>query len=164
MKKFLATMLVLVVWIFILAAGCATEEGPTTVQPADPTGNGTSEQVPIRLVAERADAQRSVLSTGEPLSCAKVTVTNQTEENIDVNPLYFSMTDKGGTKHEGSSVLGVYENQIDTTVLAPGEKAREGGAVATTHTPRLEPTHAPDPPLRARRGGGQRPEERFALN
>jgi flagellar hook assembly protein FlgD len=64
-----------------------------------------------------------VLATGA-LSCVKVTVTNQRKGNLAVNPLYFSITDSSGEKHESSDALGEYEGQIDTTTLAPGEKAK----------------------------------------
>jgi hypothetical protein len=42
---------------------------------------------------------------------------------LEVNPLYFSITDTRGFKHDGSSALADYEGQIATTELAPKEKA-----------------------------------------
>jgi hypothetical protein len=54
----------------------------------------------------------------------KVTVTNQRKGNLAVNPLYFSLVDAGGEKHESADALGEYEGQIATTTLAPGEKAK----------------------------------------
>jgi Domain of unknown function (DUF4352) len=114
---------------------------PTPVQPASPnkTGQTTTAKktVPIKLTAKRATAARSVLSDGAALSCVRVTVTNQSKKNLEVNPLYFSLTDTGGTKRESSSALGDYEGQIDTTTLAPGENAK-GLVCAKGHfTPKI---------------------------
>lgn len=117
--------------VAVLTAGCELEEDPVAVQSADP---GTSAEksgaatkgkktFPIKLTAKRARASKSILSDGGALSCVKVTVTNQTKKQLEVNPLYFSITDTGGTKHDTSDALGDYEGQIATTELAPGEKA-----------------------------------------
>ena len=40
-------------------------------------------------------------------------------DTININPLYFTVTDTGGTKH--TAELGVDKNQLDTVDLAPGE-------------------------------------------
>lgn len=61
---------------------------------------------PIKLTAKRARANKSVLSDGGALSCVKVTVTNRTKKQLQVNPLYFSITDTKNTKHDSSSALG----------------------------------------------------------
>ncbi|MFS2295224.1 MAG: DUF4352 domain-containing protein [Actinomadura sp.] len=122
--------------VAVLTAGCELEEDPVAVQPAESGkaagkeggeaeegGETEGKDVPIKLAARRAKADKSVLSTGGALSCVKVTVKNQTKKQLEVNPLYFSITDTDDTKHDGSSALGEYEGQIDTTELAPGEKA-----------------------------------------
>jgi hypothetical protein len=112
-------------------AGCSIDTDPTPVQPAEgsPGQNGKpaaakKKAVPIKLRAKHATAARSVLSDGGAMACVRVTVTNQSRKNIEVNPLYFSITDTGGTKHDTSSALGDYEGEIDTTTLAPGENAK----------------------------------------
>ncbi|MFC5748815.1 DUF4352 domain-containing protein [Actinomadura rugatobispora] len=116
--------------VAVLTAGCDLEQDPVAVQPAAPRQSagksgaapkGTT--FPIKLTAKRARASRSVLSDGGALSCVKVTVTNQTKKQLEVNPLYFSITDTRDTKHDSGSALGEYEGQIATTELAPGEKA-----------------------------------------
>jgi hypothetical protein len=111
----------------VALAGCGAETDPAPVQPASPGGKTSAAKkrtTPIRLVARRATAARSVLSDGSALSCVRVTVTNRTKKQLQVNPLYFSITDTHGTKHDSSSALGDYEGQIDTTTLAPGENAK----------------------------------------
>ena len=117
--------------VTVLTAGCELEEDPVAVQSAGPdasTGKDGGEAkgkktFPIKLTAKRARAKKSVLSDGGALSCVKVTVTNQTKKQLDVNPLYFSITDTGNTKHDSSTALGDYDGQIATTELAPREKA-----------------------------------------
>ncbi|MEV3921123.1 DUF4352 domain-containing protein [Actinomadura coerulea] len=116
--------------VAVLTAGCNLEEDPVAVQSADPgksagksSGATKRKTFPIKLTAKRAHASKSVLSEGGALSCVKVTVTNQTKKQLEVNPLYFSITDTKNTKHDSSPALGEYEDQIATTELAPGEKA-----------------------------------------
>lgn len=48
-----------------------------------------------------------------------MTIANNSDEEISVNPLYFSITDTGGSKH--TAELAEDKNQIDTVKLAPGE-------------------------------------------
>lgn len=116
--------------VAVLTAGCNLEQDPVAVQPADPGKSAgksgaasKGKTVPIKLTAKRARATKSVLSDGGPLSCVKVTVTNQTKKQLEVNPLYFSIVDTGNTKHDTASALAEYEGQIPTTTLAPREKA-----------------------------------------
>ncbi|MFA1540408.1 DUF4352 domain-containing protein [Actinomadura monticuli] len=124
-------IIISLVAIAVLTAGCELEEDPVAVQSADQgksaekSGGAAKgkKTFPIKLTAKRARAKKSVLSDGDALSCVKVTVTNQTKKQLEVNPLYFSITDTKNTKHDGSSALGEYEGQIATTELAPREKA-----------------------------------------
>ena len=114
----------------VTLSACVPAEDPAPVQPAQSkaaggkAGAGNGKAFPIKLAAKRAKAKPSVLSQGGDLSCAKVVVTNQSKKNVEVNPLYFSLTDTGGTKHSTDEALADYEGQIDTTTLAPGENAK----------------------------------------
>lgn len=110
----------------LVLAACAGPADPTAVQPAE-TGAAEEKQAtpktfPIKLTAARATAKKSVLSDGGALSCAKVTVKNQTDKQVDVNPLYFSLVDTSGEKHDAGDALADYEDQIDATEIGPGEK------------------------------------------
>ncbi|WP_241748408.1 DUF4352 domain-containing protein [Streptomyces sp. M3] len=58
-----------------------------------------------------------VTPLGDDYTSVKVTITNNSKDDIDVNPLYVTITD--GSKH--SAELGVDEDQLDTVKLAPGE-------------------------------------------
>ncbi|HEU5024398.1 MAG TPA: DUF4352 domain-containing protein [Spirillospora sp.] len=103
------------------AAG-TTPETQTSTKAAG-KASGKPKAVPIKLVAKRAHASRSVLSDGGALSCVKVAVTNQTKKSLEVNPLYFSITDTKGVKHSVDEAMGEYHGEIDATTLAPHEKA-----------------------------------------
>jgi hypothetical protein len=105
--------------------GCNTSTDPTPVQAASPNKAAAKKKAtPIKLAARRASADKSILSDGGALSCVRVTVTNHSKKNLEVNPLYFSITDTKGTKHDVSDALADYDGQIGTTTLAPGENAK----------------------------------------
>ncbi|MEV6105719.1 DUF4352 domain-containing protein [Streptomyces sp. NPDC051940] len=74
---------------------------------------------PIAVKAVPTKYAPSVLADGKPHTSVKVTVTNNSGKTIDINPLYFSITDTNGTRH--TAELGVDERQMETTELAPGE-------------------------------------------
>ncbi|MFC5748585.1 DUF4352 domain-containing protein [Actinomadura rugatobispora] len=111
----------------LTVTGCEIEGAePTAVQPAD-KGAGSAKpkkKTTVKLAATPAKAKASVLSDGSALSCVRVTITNQRKGNLAVNPLYFSLVDGKGEKHESSDALGDYQGQVPTTTLAPGETAK----------------------------------------
>jgi hypothetical protein len=76
-------------------------------------------EAPVKITAKKAPFAKSILAQDGNYTSVKVTVTNNSDETISVNPLYFSITDTDGTKH--SAELAADENQIDTVKLAPGE-------------------------------------------
>ncbi|MGW6459339.1 DUF4352 domain-containing protein [Streptomyces sp. NPDC055078] len=73
----------------------------------------------VKVTAAKARFTPGILHDGGEYTSVKVTVTNNSTKKIDINPLYFTITDTSGTKH--SAELAVDENQIDTMDLAPGE-------------------------------------------
>ncbi|MEU0397728.1 DUF4352 domain-containing protein [Streptomyces sp. NPDC006208] len=78
-----------------------------------------SKSAPVKITAVKTTFAPSVLHSGGKYTSVRVKITNDSDQEISVNPLYFGITDTGGTKH--SAELGVDENQIDTVKLAPGE-------------------------------------------
>ncbi|AKN71237.1 hypothetical protein QR97_16770 [Streptomyces sp. PBH53] len=92
------------------AAASAAEENPEP-EPAP--------EAPVKIIATETTFARSILAQDGDYTSVKVMVTNNSDETISVNPLYFGITDTDGTKH--SAELAVDENQIDTVKLAPGE-------------------------------------------
>jgi hypothetical protein len=71
------------------------------------------------VVAKKAEFNKTVLAQGDGYTSVAVTVTNNSSKPINVNPLYFAITDTNGTKH--NSELAVDKDQIGTVELAPGE-------------------------------------------
>jgi hypothetical protein len=67
----------------------------------------------------------------------KVTVNNQRKGQLAVNPLYFSITDTKGEKHDVAEAMGDYEGQVPTTSLAPGEKASGAVCARGDFTPKI---------------------------
>jgi hypothetical protein len=120
-----------------LTACTAVGTDPTPVQPASPSKAAAKKTPPVKLAARRATGHGSVLSDGAVLSCVRVTVTNHSKKNLEVNPLYFSITDTHGTKHNVSDALGDYDGQIGTTTLAPGENAKGMVCAKGKFTPKV---------------------------
>lgn len=64
-----------------------------------------------------------------------VSVENNSDSDIDINPLYFSIVADDGTKKDTSGGLGMDENQIDTLTLSPGQRAEGTITVEGALTP-----------------------------
>ncbi|MGA4984563.1 DUF4352 domain-containing protein [Streptomyces cellulosae] len=89
---------------------------------------------PVKLTAERAEFSKSILADGSDYTSVRVTVVNDGDDEVSVNPLYFTITDTDGTKH--TVELGVDEEQIDTVDLAPGENISGTVTGKGTFTPK----------------------------
>jgi Domain of unknown function (DUF4352) len=115
---------VLTVLALVFASAWTSQAAPAQTQRHGAAGVVVFKPGPVKLDAKRAQPQDSVLNTGTPLSCVRVTVTNQSGDDVNVNPLYFSITDTANTKHDAGSALAEYDGAIDTTTLAPHENAK----------------------------------------
>lgn len=89
---------------------------------------------PVKVTAERAEFSKSILADGSDYTSVRVTVVNDGDDEVSVNPLYFTITDTDGTKH--TAELGVDEEQIDTVDLAPGENIAGTVTGKGTFTPK----------------------------
>lgn len=95
------------------------EDKPKEEPAAEKPEPEPEQQAPVKITAKKTDFAKGVLAEGSDYTSVTVTVTNDSEETISVNPLYFAITDTKGTKH--THELAVDENQLDTVKLAPGE-------------------------------------------
>ncbi|MFE3627448.1 DUF4352 domain-containing protein [Streptomyces goshikiensis] len=86
---------------------------------AKPAPAAPEKKAAVSVVAKKAEFKKSVIADGSAYTSVAVTVTNNSSKPIDVNPLYFTITDTSGTKHMAE--LAADENQIATVELAPGE-------------------------------------------
>lgn len=97
-----------------------TTVSPATTKPAEtqPEEEPAPES-PVKITAKKAAFAKSILAESSDYTSVRVTVTNNSDETISVNPLYFTTTDTDGTKH--THQLAADKNQIETVDLAPGE-------------------------------------------
>ncbi|MGA5198152.1 DUF4352 domain-containing protein [Streptomyces exfoliatus] len=99
-------------------AKSAPAPAPSTKAPAKQ--EEPAADAPVKVTATTVAFKPSVLHDGTTAyTSVKVTVRNDSDEKISINPLYFSITDTAGSKH--TAELGVDKDQIDTVDLAPGE-------------------------------------------
>lgn len=107
------------------SASTAKTSAPAASQKATASEKETAaeEEPPaktdIAVTAKKTAFAKSILASGSNYTSVLVTVTNNSNEPIDVNPLYFTITDADGTKH--TAELAADENQISTVTLTPGE-------------------------------------------
>ncbi|MGW4237353.1 DUF4352 domain-containing protein [Streptomyces sp. NPDC004749] len=96
-----------------------TADDRTDDDKADEPKEEPAEDAPVKITAKKTAFKASIIADGTDFTSVQVTITNDSEKEISVNPLYFSITDTNGSKH--TAELGADENQIDTVDLAPGE-------------------------------------------
>ncbi|MFF9161688.1 DUF4352 domain-containing protein [Streptomyces longwoodensis] len=108
---------------------------PDTGRTADdpPEQDAKSKQA-VTLKARTTAFSKSILATDGDYTSVLVTLTNNSDKPLDVNPLYFTITDSNGTKH--TTELAVDEKQIATVELAPGENISGTVTGKNTFTPR----------------------------
>lgn len=81
------------------------------------------EEEEVVMTAEATDFEPSVLHDGGDYTSVFVTIENNGDDAIEVNPLYFAIVADDGTKKDTTSSLGMSESQIDTVTLNPGQRA-----------------------------------------
>ena len=84
-----------------------------------PPAEEPAKKAPVTVTAKKTKFAKTILADGSAYTSVLVTITNNSSDTIDVNPLYITITDTAGTKH--TAELAADENQIDTVKLAPGE-------------------------------------------
>ncbi|CAM5473439.1 DUF4352 domain-containing protein [Streptomyces aurantiogriseus] len=117
------------------SAPAAAQEKDTAPQKDEPPAEEEPEEKsPVAVTAKKTSFAKSILADGGDYTSVLVTITNNGDEQIDVNPLYFTITDTDGTKH--TAELAVDENQIDTVTLARGENVSGTVTGKGTFTPK----------------------------
>lgn len=96
----------------------ATSSEPAKAPEASPSPK-PEKKAAVAVVAKKAEFEKSIIAQDGAYTSVSVTVTNNSSKPINVNPLYFTITDTNGTKHVAE--LAADKNQIDTVELAPGE-------------------------------------------
>lgn len=111
-------LFVLIAVVAAVASGGDDNDSASTTKPAATQGSAKQDQ-PEEEPAKKTDFKKSILAQGDDYTSVKVTITNNSKDDIDVNPLYVTITGTDGSKH--TAELGVDEDQLDTVKLAPGE-------------------------------------------
>ncbi|GHF77981.1 DUF4352 domain-containing protein [Streptomyces sp. JUS-F4] len=125
-------LIVLIAVIATVASGGDDGNESSTTKPAASQGETkkdepkeekkeeeSAEKAPVTVTAKAIAFEKSVLAQGDDYTSVQVTITNNSKNDIDVNPLYVTITGTDGSKH--TAELGVAENQLDAVKLAPGE-------------------------------------------
>ncbi|MER6320268.1 DUF4352 domain-containing protein [Streptomyces sp. NPDC001581] len=101
------------------APPAAASSAPSKAPEAKPSSAEPEKKAEVVVAAKKTEFEKSIIAQGSDYTSVSVTVTNNSSKPINVNPLYFAITDTNGTKHVAE--LGADENQIATVELAPGE-------------------------------------------
>ncbi|MFE5534202.1 DUF4352 domain-containing protein [Streptomyces sp. NPDC056492] len=99
----------------------AATSAPAKAPDSKPSSAAPEKKAAVDVVAKKAEFKKSIIAQGEDYTSVSVTITNNSSKPINVNPLYFAITDTNGIKH--TAELGADEDQIATMELAPGENA-----------------------------------------
>lgn len=101
------------------APPAAASSAPAKAPDPQPSSAAPEKKAAVDVAAKKAEFKKSVIAQGDAYTSVSVTITNNSSKPINVNPLYFAITDTNGTKH--TAELGADEDQIATVELAPGE-------------------------------------------
>ncbi|MCI4042946.1 DUF4352 domain-containing protein [Streptomyces sp. TRM75563] len=121
-------LIVLIAVIAMVASGGDDGNESSTTKPTasqgetkkdEPKEEESAEKAPVTVTAKAIAFEKSVLAQGDDYTSVQVTITNNSKNDIDVNPLYVTITGTDGSKH--TAELGVAEDQLDAVKLAPGE-------------------------------------------
>jgi Domain of unknown function (DUF4352) len=142
------TTLTLLAAAVLTLTGCSIpSEDPTAVQPAESGESGgelPKAAPPVKLTATKTAFKKQEFVDAGPHTCARVTVTNNSKKNVEVNPFYFAVTGTDGEKRNAAT--GVARGEFDSLTLAPGEKASGTVCTETTSPPKVitftDPTFA----------------------
>ncbi|WP_116248592.1 DUF4352 domain-containing protein [Nocardiopsis sp. FIRDI 009] len=116
--------------LLLLLGGCtalllvAAGGGGTSPDVSETVGPGdtpTAEDVTEEITARMTDFEPSPLYSDGEYTSVEVTITNDGEEEIDINPLYFSIVDTEGVEHETGEAIALDDNALDVQKLDPGE-------------------------------------------
>ena len=116
----------------VLIAGISSAAGGSDEKTASPAVVSTEKpeakandkpapkaETPIKLSGVVVPFKAGPLSDGGKHTAVKVTLVNDSDDSVSVNPLYFTITDTNGTKHP--TELGEMSDTLHHIEVAPGE-------------------------------------------
>lgn len=116
--------------LMLVAGGCMAAAmltvSNTSSDAQEPTSeeSGTSEDPPLadtQITAGTTEFEPSPLYTGGEYTSVEVRVINNSQEQIDINPLYFAVIDQDGQNHSSRTGIGMDDNEIGAQKLSPGQ-------------------------------------------
>lgn len=119
-----ALLLMLVAGGCMAAAMLTVSDSSSNAQEPTIEEPGTSEAPPLEsteVTAGTTEFEPSPLYTGGEYTSVEVSVTNNSQEQLDVNPLYFTMVDQNGQNHSSRTGVGMDDNEIRAEKLSPGQ-------------------------------------------
>ncbi|GHD20313.1 DUF4352 domain-containing protein [Nocardiopsis kunsanensis] len=133
-----ALLLMLVAGGCMAAAMFTVSDGSSDAQEPAIEAPGTSEEPALEpgdVTADHTEFDPSPLYTSGEYTSVEVSVINNSQEELDVNPLYFTMIDQEGQNHSSRSGVGMDDNEIGAEKLSPGQTTSgavtvEGGDLA----------------------------------
>ncbi|WP_316042212.1 DUF4352 domain-containing protein [Nocardiopsis sp. CNR-923] len=105
--------------LLLVAAGNGglTPEQPGAGEPEEPPAD---EAVTEEVTARVTEFEPSPLYVEGDFTSVEVSVTNDGEEGIDINPLYFTVVDTDGVEHEAA--IAMDENELEVQEVARGRR------------------------------------------
>lgn len=91
---------------------------PETEDSGSPSEEGAGG---AEVTAGRTEFEPGPLYSSGDFTSVDVSVRNDGQEPLDVNPLYFSVIDVSGTLHSTSEGIGMDERELDASTLVPGQ-------------------------------------------
>lgn len=121
-----------VLLLLLLVGGGCTAVGLFLAQSRTPTVGApeTDDSGPLRheketvgaeVTAGRTEFEPGPLYTSGEYTSVDVSVRNEGEGSLDVNPLYFSVVDVSGTLHSTAEAIGMDARELDAGTLVPGQ-------------------------------------------
>ncbi|MDT0301441.1 DUF4352 domain-containing protein [Streptomonospora wellingtoniae] len=115
------------------SGGSASDQPSSSAGTGDDAGSGQEQTAPaddepVAIVAEPAEYEAGALSQGGDFVAVYVTVTNNSDEPLAVNPLYFSMEGSDGQSQDADLMESAgQEDNFEALDLANGES--ESGVI-----------------------------------
>lgn len=94
-------------------------EKPSDEKTDKPAKKEKKAETPIKLSGVVVPFKAGPLSDGGKHTAVKITLVNDSDDSVSVNPLYFTITDTNGTKHP--TELGEMSDTLHHIEVAPGE-------------------------------------------
>ncbi|MEV2278634.1 DUF4352 domain-containing protein [Nocardiopsis sp. NPDC049922] len=106
--------------LLLVAAG-GDGFAPDRPEVGEPEETPADEAVTEEITARVVEFEPSPLYIEGEFTSVEVSVTNDGEDDIDINPLYFTVVDTEGVEHEVA--IAMDDNELDVQEVSPGETA-----------------------------------------